>query len=580
VSDGHFINAAPVVHRNRRGPWMVYFWGSGNYRKSHVYLARVPLANIDDPQKRAWRYWNKDGWDEHEQHATPLFDDEAPGVGELSAAWVPPLRRWLITYHLGNNPIEVWYRTSQNPTGPYSAAQRLYHNEWPGVGNGVVIHRSWAEGGVTGTDLLYDLGRGEEGGAPYGPYIVSRFTRADGPGRARIAFTLSTWNPYQVHLFTATLELSENTKAYEPAHQATFEPDNPPFTQPDGVSMIQSTFGPGNFELAAPAADGGMRLRSRENALLSPRWDGMARIGLGPKDVKPVHYGAVSMIQSDLRNRGDVVPDSNRRLYVAARCGDRVVYLWREASPPWTWHGPYPVIAVERDDRRVAFTGAAGNVVLVRWNHDADHQNWELVAPAADGGGVLHFWRENSSDAEYPVRDEWRLAPRFLQRVGTVDAVTIIESQLAEGQYALEVVARVGSQLWFAWRNHALHWAEPRLLEVDGHPLFEASGAPSLIQSRYGARGRNFELVTPRTGGGLLHLWRNNDSDDAADWRWRRAAPVFGLPRRYRSVSLIQGSLGVEPGNLELAARADDGQVVHFWRSAITLQWQEAGSVL
>jgi Domain of unknown function (DUF4185) len=580
VSDGHFINAAPVVHRNRRGPWMVYFWGSGDYRKSDVFLARVPLADIDDPRKTAWRYWSGTRWDESESNAAALFRDETAGVGELSAAWLAPLGRWLITYHLGDNPIDVWFRTSQNPTGPYSAPQRLFHKDWPGVGAGVVMHRSWDEGGALGTDLLYDLGRGEEGGATYGPYLVSRFIRADGPGRARIAFTLSTWNPYQVHLFTATLELSDRPTPYEPAHQPRFEAEIPPLTEPDGVSMIESTFGPGNFELAAPAADGAMRLRSRENTLSGRPWAGMARIGPGPRDGHPVHYGAVSLIQSDLGNRGDVTPVRNQRLYLAARCGDRVVYLWREASAPWTWHGPYPVIAVELDDRRFPFAGAAGNVALVRSNHDADHQNWELVAPAAQGGGVLHFWRQNSPDREYPVHDEWRLAPRFLQGLGTVDALTMIESQLARGQYALEVVARVGSQLWFAWRNEALQWAEPRLLEVEGHPLFDASGTPSLIQSRYGALARNFELVTPRAGGGLLHLWRDNDSDAAADWRWRAAAPVFGLPRHYTSVSLIQGSLGVAPGNLELAARADDGQVVHFWRSAITLEWREAGSVL
>jgi hypothetical protein len=579
-SDGRFINAAPVVHRSRPGsPWMVYFWGSGDYRRSYVFLARVPLEEIDDQTKSAWRYWNGEAWKEHEPEAMPLFVDQPPGVGELSAAWVAPLRRWLVTYQL-KYPRGVWYRTAQNPTGPYSAARLLYHPDWPGVGYGAVMHRSWDEGGVLGTDMLYDLGRGEEWGAEYGPYIVSRFTRSDGPGRARIAFTLSTWNPYQAHLFAATLELSDTSPPGEPALQPQFVADRPPPTQAGGVSMISSTFGPGNFELAAPAANGGMLLRSRENTLAGMPWDGVARVGLGPLDeADPVHYGAVSMIQSELPNRPDVEPDQLHRLYVAARCGDRVVYLWREAAPPWTWHGPYPVIAVEPDDRRFTFADATGNLALIRSHYGTDQQTWELVSPAAHGGGVLHFWRDNVQ-ADFPRHDDWRLASRFLQSLGTVDAVTMIESQLAKGVFALEVVARVGAQLWFAWRNAAFQWARPFPLEVDGHAVFEVSGMPSLIQSRYGAKGRNFELVTPCAGGGLMHLSRNNDSDDAADWSWGRAAPLLDPTQHYRSASLLQGTFGADPGNLELVARRDDGRVVHFWRDVTTLQWQEPFQVL
>lgn len=38
------------------------------------------------------------------------------------------------------------------------------------------------------------------------------------------------------------------------------------------------------------------------------------------------------------------------------------------------------------------------------------------------------------------------------------------------------------------------------------------------IQSRFGNRG-NFEIVLPRTGGGLVHFWRNNDAP-ANPWPW------------------------------------------------------------
>ena len=247
------------------------------------------------------------------------------------------------------------------------------------------------------------------------------------------------------------------------------------------------------------------------------------------------------------------------------------MYLWREAAPPWKWHGPYPIIAVEPDDRRFAFSGAAGNLALISSHQGADQQNWELVSPAAHGGGVLHFWRDNVQ--YFP---DWRLAPRFLETLGTVNAVTMIESELLKGEFALEVVARIGPRLWFVSRDSSLRWASPFPLTVDGRAVIGASGTPSLIQSRYGVQKRNFELITPRAEGGLMHLWRDNDSDDPAGWRWRHAGAPLDPGRSYQSASLLQGTFGADPGNLELVARTDDGQIVHFWRDAVDLQWRQA----
>lgn len=571
---GHFVNAAPVVHRTRStSPWMVYFWGSGPYRKSDVYLARVPLESIE--HKHEWRYWSGRSWCKSQGRAERLFPtvvEADKGVGELSAAWLPHIHRWIVTYQIGEQPTGVWFRTASNPTGPYSEARLLYHPEWPGVGFGTVLHRPWSIGSALGTDLLYDRGQGEMTGTEYGPYIVGRFTRAQGRDRVGIAFTLSSWNPYQVHLFTASLERSDKPAPADPNVQPDFAAEASMPTVPGGVSMIVSTFGPGNFELAAPALDGALLLRSRENTKVGLPWDGVARVGMGPHEMRdPVHYGGVSMIQSTLSSRGDVSPDRFGRFYVAARTGDRIVYLWREAEAPFQWHGPFPVIAVELDDRRFHFSGAIGNPVLVRSHFGDENQNWELIAPAAAGNGLIHFWRNHTTD--FPKHDEWRLATPFMKEVGQVDAVTMIESQLVEGLFALEVVARVGGQLWFAWRNAALQWAPAAPIPISLVAAVAVSGVPSLIQSRYGQKQRNFELITPLAGGGLLHLWRDNDSDNPADWRWNPAAPVLDPGRRYSSASLLQGHMGVDPGNLELVARTDAGEVMYFWRNAVTLEW-------
>jgi hypothetical protein len=60
-------------------------------------------------------------------------------------------------------------------------------------------------------DGLSDEGRESEWGGEYGPYLIDRFTReveSRRPDRrqARIYFVLSTWNPYNTVLMTATIQ--------------------------------------------------------------------------------------------------------------------------------------------------------------------------------------------------------------------------------------------------------------------------------------------------------------------------------------------------------------------------------------
>lgn len=94
------------------------------------------------------------------------------------------------------------------------------------------------------------------------------------------------------------------------------------------------------------------------------------------------------------------------------------------------------------------------------------------------------------------------------------------------------------------------------------------SGAPTLIQSKFGNRG-NFEVVTPMASGGLAHYWRNNDDP----WMPWNGPSRFGQGTgQYDAVALIQSNYG-DPGNLEVVARAGD-QLVSFWReSAPDFAW-------
>ncbi|MGC1295903.1 MAG: hypothetical protein WA869_12790 [Alloacidobacterium sp.] len=54
-------------------------------------------------------------------------------------------------------------------------------------------------------------------GGEYAPYMIDRYTRivsSDNPNalQAQVYFTLSTWNPYNVMLMTATIQRAPDTQ--------------------------------------------------------------------------------------------------------------------------------------------------------------------------------------------------------------------------------------------------------------------------------------------------------------------------------------------------------------------------------
>ncbi|HEU4855294.1 MAG TPA: M12 family metallopeptidase [Nitrosospira sp.] len=98
----------------------------------------------------------------------------------------------------------------------------------------------------------------------------------------------------------------------------------------------------------------------------------------------------------------------------------------------------------------------------------------------------------------------------------------------------------------------ALHALYPLL------PPSDRNQSGFFLQSAFGTRG-NFELVVPRSGGGLAHYWRNND---ASGLPWS-GATSFGSGA-IAEASCIQSNFG--PGNLEVVARQGN-QLVFYWRT-------------
>ncbi len=209
ISFGKFINISPAIVNNEDIPGLpesqgqgVLFWASGLYRRSDPYLAYLPLNALED--RRAWRFFvgldsnNRPRWTADETEASALFSH--PCVGELSVAWNPFLRQWLMLYNC-NNPRGINFRVADQPWGPWSNAQVLFH-PWDDGGYCHFMHVSWNE---RRCDAVHDPGREAVWGGEYGPYLIARFARGEAD-RTTIYFVMSTWNPYNVVLMKSTLQ--------------------------------------------------------------------------------------------------------------------------------------------------------------------------------------------------------------------------------------------------------------------------------------------------------------------------------------------------------------------------------------
>ncbi|MCX7009419.1 MAG: DUF4185 domain-containing protein, partial [Kiritimatiellaeota bacterium] len=185
----------------------VYMWGSGAYRKSNPYLARIPAARIED--RTTLRYYaglEADGrarWSAKETDAVALF--EQPQVGELSVAWIGAIQRWIMLYN-ASEPRGITMRTASRPVGPWSAGQVIL-DPWKDGAYGKYMHISSQFNGGT-RDNFSEPGRESEWGGEYGPYLIPRFTRGDARN-CRIYYLLSTWNPYQTILVESEIGIAE-----------------------------------------------------------------------------------------------------------------------------------------------------------------------------------------------------------------------------------------------------------------------------------------------------------------------------------------------------------------------------------
>jgi hypothetical protein len=187
-----FINVQFVEHD---GEYFVF--GSGTYRKSAVYLARV--AKSDLARFDAWRYLHRDpsgavSYVSDQRAASQIVND--PCVGELSVRYEPKLSLYLMTYNC-HMPRGIQLRTAAHPEGPWSQPITIFDPFQHGYGK--FMHQAGVE------DHLSDPGREHEWGGEYGPYLVPSWTSVEWNGDVSLYYALSSWNPYQAHIVRSTV---------------------------------------------------------------------------------------------------------------------------------------------------------------------------------------------------------------------------------------------------------------------------------------------------------------------------------------------------------------------------------------
>lgn len=195
----------------------VFILGVPRYRASVPYLAYAPVESFADPA--TWRFFAgltpqghpkwvsraqwKPGPDK--QIYIPIIP-AGNNVGEFSITWNEPLRMWLLMYD------GVAVRVAHAPWGPWSAPTVILGADHPGCTLHMIVtgcgnRRNYWPKMANGMFVP---------GVFYAPYVLNRYTRADGPRRATIYWTLSNWNPYQVYIMKATIALPLQPRPHLP----------------------------------------------------------------------------------------------------------------------------------------------------------------------------------------------------------------------------------------------------------------------------------------------------------------------------------------------------------------------------
>lgn len=196
---------------------MMYLFGAGTYRASALYLARVPKRDVLN--HAAWRYYrgNRNDapvWGEREETAIELTREKC--LGEISVKEHKDTGLFILTYNCFDRGI--FLRTAYQPWGPWSEPVQIFDGTVHDHGYHNAMHENPAiaryHDGLSEAIRQAD----EVNGGPYGAYLIPRWFRTPQPSVHELVYTLSTWHPYQVHLFKTVVKSDPTVQVNRPVY--------------------------------------------------------------------------------------------------------------------------------------------------------------------------------------------------------------------------------------------------------------------------------------------------------------------------------------------------------------------------
>lgn len=296
VASEKFLNVSAVADDAT-----LWIFGTGSYRKSGVYLARVAAAEL--PDRTAWRY--APDFAAGEEHAQPVV--VAGDLGELSVRRIGSSKLWFMAAN-GAQPRGIQLRVAAQPAGPWSEPLAIFDPERD-RGYGHFMHRSTRAAGFD--DGLSERGREDEWGGEYGPYLVPRWSSTVAPGVHELVYTLSSWNPYQVHLMRTRVRESgarDAPAAIPKLHAASSkELQNPRFEN----GSLEHWTAEGDAFTTARGADGVSELSTfvepKRDSVRGKLWQGFC-VPLDARELRCVLRGGTESVR--LTREGEILRES------------------------------------------------------------------------------------------------------------------------------------------------------------------------------------------------------------------------------------------------------------------------------
>ena len=184
---GNFINIAAEVSGQ-----YVYLFGTGDYRKSSVHLARKLLSSLATPGGFEVYDAATSTWKPAPAASAPVID--TPGFGETSVHYYPSIGRWMFLAEDSYQGNRIVARFADAPEGPWSASVVVHD-----MADAAFLGQYCCVNNVCSGERLFNCGQA----GFYGTYLLPHLS-ADANGSFSVTYTMSTWNPYNVALMSAT----------------------------------------------------------------------------------------------------------------------------------------------------------------------------------------------------------------------------------------------------------------------------------------------------------------------------------------------------------------------------------------